>query len=90
MHCAKADEALALTANRADLYLKPRAIYMQAALVGMRGEWDEMERLLDKASATAPGAGTVQNLVDKARRGLARARAREAPKSNSGEAEAVP
>ena len=76
-HYSKAEEALTLAANRADLYLKPRAVYMQAVLVGMRGEWDEMERLLDKALAEAPGEGTVRQLVDGARRHLARVKQRE-------------
>jgi len=77
LHCGKAEEALSLAANHADLYLKPRAVYMQAALLGMRGQWDEMERLLDKALAEAPGEGTIQQLVDRARRGLAKAKERQ-------------
>jgi len=76
-HQSKAEEAFALAINRADAYLKPRAIYMRAGLVGMRGEWDEMERLLDRASAEAPGEGTIQRLVDRARRGLAKAKQRK-------------
>ena len=76
-HYSKAQEALTLAANRADLYLKPRAVYMQAILVGMRGGWDEMERLLDKAAAEAPGEGTIRQLVDGARRDLARVKQRE-------------
>ena len=73
----KAQNALTLAADRADLYLKPRAIYLQAGLVGTRGEWDEMERLLDKALAEAPGKGTIRQLVDGARRDLARVKERE-------------
>lgn len=65
--CTRAYEAFVLAAERADDYLKPRALYQQAMLRGCAGKLEEMELLLSKAEAVVPGKGTIQKMVDKQR-----------------------
>ena len=75
--CAKARAALTFAADHADDYLRPRAICMQASLRKWVGAFDEAEALLDKAAPLGGEGGTIHDLVEKMRKGLARVKERQ-------------
>ena len=81
---AKAFEAFAMAARRADAYLKPRVLYQHGYLRLFAFEFDEAERLLSEAAQAAPGEGAVQGWIDEARAGIevVKARAGDAAKQN--------
>jgi len=64
---AKGKEAFLFAAERADAYLKARALYQSARLTLSRGELEEADRLLSRAEVEAPGSGTVGDLIHKLR-----------------------
>jgi len=73
--CAKARNAFALAAQRADDYLNPRVLYQQATLSVVAGGFDGAETLLTRALDAAPGDPTIQKWVAKAREDARRIRA---------------
>ena len=73
---ARATEALNLAHERADAYLKPLTLYQQALQRVLPGELDEAEALLKRALELGGKKGTVQRLVDKLHRDIARAKDR--------------
>jgi len=74
---AKADEAMKFAVEKADIYLKPRALYMSAFVRGCTNNWEETERVLDDAIEAAPGDSLIEEMVEKLRRQLAIARERD-------------
>ncbi|MCH8148377.1 MAG: hypothetical protein IH987_10345 [Planctomycetes bacterium] len=73
---AKGKEAFLFAAERADEYLKPRAIYQAARHTLSRGELEEADELICRAELAAPGSGTVGDLVQKLRSNFDRNRAK--------------
>lgn len=67
---ARAFEAFTSAAERADDYLKPRALYQHAFLRMIAFDFEESERLLLEAKGLAPGEGTVQEWIEEARKGI--------------------
>lgn len=72
---ARAKEALTFAVERADIYLKPRALHHLAGYHSGIGDLKRSEVLLDSAEAAAPGDGEIKAWCDKSREQIARARA---------------
>jgi len=72
--CAYATEMFAFAAERADAYLRPRALYQQASLRVPYGDFDGVDRFLDQAMEAAPGKGTIETMVTKFRADIAKGR----------------
>ena len=67
-HYARATALLTFTIDRADEYLKPRALYMRALSIGWTGAFDEASQALDTVLESAPGERTILGWVDAVRR----------------------
>lgn len=81
--CAKALDAFAFAARRADDYLKPLALYQQAFLQVFRGAFDEAERLMTQAEAVVPGTGTIESWIADVRSELEEMKKRHAERRES-------
>jgi len=75
----KADEALRFTVERADPFLKPRALCTLAYLRMCAASWHEAESYLARAEESAGGQGNVLACTKKLRGDLVRIRERRNP-----------
>jgi len=71
----KADEALLFTVERADPFLKPRALCSLAYLRRCGGSWDEAEKYLARAEEQGGGQSNVLRVVHEMRRDILRLKA---------------
>ncbi len=73
---AKAKTALNLCVERADVYLKPRALYMKAFIPLCAARWEQVELALNEAEEQASGEQTIREWVTQLRASAIRERQR--------------
>ena len=78
----KAEAALSFCVERADVYLKPRALYMKAFLPLCAAQWGQVELTLKEAKEQAPGEETIREWVTQLRASAIRERERIDPTSS--------
>ena len=81
----KATEALGFAVERADAYLKPRALYHQAFLYLCSAEFDQAEDSLEDALEVGGEKGTIQKIVDKLRHDMRATKEKRAARERRGD-----
>ena len=73
----RAEEALRLAVEHGDSYLRPRAIYQQARLRAIVGDWEEAEDLLTKVDQVGNEGGTMATFTEELRKDIVRLQKRQ-------------
>ncbi len=79
----RAFEAFAFAAERADAYLRPKALYQEAYLAGAAGFFERFDTLLAAVEEAAPGNNDLANEVARLRKESAQFR-QQAAEANTG------